>query len=74
LHFSSSGDNPLPSENVMRKWKEHRLHSGSKSGALVTDQGQAIAIMLSERRDEDRRKKKRKRRDDRYSQLTRRKS
>jgi hypothetical protein len=34
----------------MHKWKSGDLHSGSKSGPKVTNQKQAIAIMLSEKR------------------------
>ncbi len=32
----------------MDKWKAGTLHSGSKSGPIVTSQKQAIAIALSE--------------------------
>jgi hypothetical protein len=32
----------------MRKFKEGKLHSGSKSGPVVTDPKQAKAIALSE--------------------------
>jgi hypothetical protein len=34
----------------MDKWKSGNLHSGSKSGARVKSQKQAVAIMLSEKR------------------------
>jgi len=40
----------LPYDQVMSKWKEGTLHSGSKGGPLVGNQKQAIAIMLSEKR------------------------
>jgi len=36
----------------MGKWKSGNLHSGSKSGPQVTNQKQAVAIMLSEKRKE----------------------
>lgn len=32
----------------MHKWKEGKLHSGSKKGPIVTNPKQAIAISLSE--------------------------
>lgn len=35
---------------VMHEWKEGELHSGSKSGPVVTSRDQAIAIALSEQR------------------------
>lgn len=35
---------------VMREFKEHKLHSGSKKGPEVTNPKQAIAIALSESR------------------------
>jgi hypothetical protein len=38
----------------MHKWKTGKLHSGSKGGPKVTNQKQAIAIMLSEKRAEKR--------------------
>lgn len=47
----------MPSKNVMHKWKEGKLHSGSKAGPVVRNQKQAIAIMLSEKRKEKRGKK-----------------
>lgn len=37
-------------EKVMHEFKEHKLHSGSKNGPLVTNPKQAIAISLSEAR------------------------
>lgn len=33
---------------VMAEWKDHKLHSGSKTGPLVTSKPQALAIALSE--------------------------
>lgn len=35
---------------VMHEWGQGELHSGSKSGPVVTDQKQAVAIALSEAR------------------------
>jgi hypothetical protein len=40
----------MPAEEVMHKFKEGELHSGSKSGPKVSNRKQAIAIMLSEKR------------------------
>jgi len=40
----------MPYDEVMHKWKEGELHSGSKSGPKVSNRKQAIAIMLSEKR------------------------
>lgn len=37
---------------VMHEFKEGELHSGSADGPIVTDRHQAIAIALSEARDE----------------------
>lgn len=37
-------------KKVMDEWKAGTLHSGSKNGPQVTDQKQAIAIALSEKR------------------------
>jgi len=42
----------MPSSEVMHKWKEGELHSGSKKGPKVRSQKQAVAIMLSEKRKE----------------------
>lgn len=42
----------MPSSQVMKKFKGGRLHSGSKHGPLVRDRAQAVAIMLSEARNE----------------------
>ena len=40
----------MPWDQVMHKWKEGELHSGSKGGKTVKSQKQAVAIMLSEKR------------------------
>ncbi len=40
----------MPYTEVMHKWKEGKLHSGSKTGKKVKSQDQAVAIMLSEKR------------------------
>jgi len=45
--------NPVPQgpagvEHEMRKFKEGKLHSGSKKGPIVTSRDQAVAIALSE--------------------------
>lgn len=40
----------MPASEVMHKWKHGELHSGSKTGKIVTNRKQAVAIMLSERR------------------------
>ena len=42
----------MPASKVMNKWKSGKLHSGSKSGPKVTSQKQAVAIMMSEKRNE----------------------
>lgn len=42
----------MPSSEVMHKWKHGNLHSGSKKGPEVKSQKQAVAIMLSEKRNE----------------------
>ena len=42
----------MPSSEVMTKWKHGKLHSGSKKGPRVTSQKQAVAIMMSEKRNE----------------------
>jgi len=48
-------------EKVMHEYKEHKLHSGSKKGPVVKSRKQAIAIALSEAR-EDRKERAKKRR------------
>lgn len=40
----------MPYNEVMPKWKAGALHSGSKSGPVVKNQKQAVAIMISEKR------------------------
>jgi hypothetical protein len=40
----------MPADLVFKKWKAGQLHSGSKTGPKVTNQKQAIAIYLSEKR------------------------
>lgn len=42
----------------MGKFKRGKLHSGSKQGPKVKNRKQAIAIMLSEKRDEKKREKR----------------
>jgi hypothetical protein len=42
----------MPSSEVMHKYSKGKLHSGSKSGKKVTSRKQAVAIMLSEKRNE----------------------
>jgi hypothetical protein len=41
---------PKDIPGVMHEWKTGQLHSGSKSGPKVTSQKQAVAIALSEQR------------------------
>lgn len=40
----------MPYDQVMHKFKHGQLHSGSKHGPKVQSRAQAIAIMLSEKR------------------------
>jgi hypothetical protein len=42
----------MPSSEVFGKLKRGQLHSGSKSGPIVTNRKQGIAIYLSEKRNE----------------------
>jgi Family of unknown function (DUF6496) len=42
----------MPSSKVMHKFKAGKLHSGSKHGPKVKSRKQAVAIMMSERRQE----------------------
>jgi hypothetical protein len=42
----------MPSSEVMKKYATGRLHSGSKKGPRVKNRRQAVAIMLSEKRNE----------------------
>ncbi len=41
----------MPWNEVPAKWKAGTLHSGSPTGPKVKSQKQAVAIMLSEKRD-----------------------
>lgn len=43
----------MPSKEVMGKFKRGQLHSGGKGGPVVKNRDQAIAIMLSEKRNEE---------------------
>lgn len=43
----------MPSATVMHRWKKGTLHSGGPQGPTVKNRKQAIAIMLSEKRNED---------------------
>ena len=43
----------MPSSEVMPKFAHGKLHSGSKSGPVVTSAKQAIAIAASERAAEE---------------------
>lgn len=43
---------------VLREFKAGQLHSGSKTGPVVRDRDQAIAIAMSEQRDADKRRKR----------------
>ena len=47
----------MPWTNVMHEFKHGGLHSGSKHGPKVTDRNQAIAIMMSEKREAGKGKK-----------------
>jgi len=40
----------MPYDEVMKKFKQRRLHSGSKTGPVVTNPQQAVAIEESEKR------------------------
>ena len=42
----------MPASEVMSKFKHGKLHSGSKKGKKVKSRKQAIAIMMSEKRNE----------------------
>ncbi len=42
----------MPSNEVFDKFKAGQLHSGSKTGKLVTNRKQAIAIEISEKKNE----------------------
>ena len=43
----------MPSSQVLHKFKAGQLHSGGPGGPVVKSRKQAIAIMLSEKRNED---------------------
>lgn len=43
----------MPWDKVPGKFKAGQLHSGSKSGPVVKDKKQMLAIMLSEKADAD---------------------
>jgi len=43
----------MSSSKVMTKFKEGKLHSGSKKGPVVTNPRQAIAIKMGEERKEE---------------------
>ncbi len=43
----------MPASEVMAKWKAGKLRSGGPGGPPVKNQKQAIAIMLSEKRNEE---------------------
>ena len=43
----------MPSREVVGKYKRGALHSGSKSGPVVKSRAQAVAILMSEKRNED---------------------
>lgn len=40
----------MPFDQVMHKFGQGELHSGSKSGPKITNRKQAVAVMLSEKR------------------------
>ena len=47
----------MPYDEVMHKFKQGKLHSGSKKGPVVTNRKQAVAVMLSEKREAEKGKK-----------------
>ena len=47
---------PKDVQGVMHEYKEGDLHSGSKTGPKVTSRKQAIAIALSEQRQQKRKR------------------
>jgi uncharacterized protein DUF6496 len=49
---------PKSVKGVMDEWKSGQLHSGSKKGPVVKNQKQAVAIALSEQRQQKSGKKK----------------
>lgn len=42
----------MPASQVLKKFRKGKLHSGSKTGPVVTNKKQATAIQLSEARSE----------------------
>jgi hypothetical protein len=46
---------PQSIPGVMREWKTGQLHSGSSTGPVVKNQKQAVAIALSEQRQQGKR-------------------
>ncbi len=46
----TKGKEPRKVKKVFKEFGEHKLHSGSKSGPIVTNPKQATAIALSEAR------------------------
>lgn len=42
----------MPSKDVMKKYGKGELHSGSKHGPKVKSHAQAVAILMSEKRNE----------------------
>lgn len=45
----------MPSDFVMPEFKAGKLHSGSKTGPVVKNRKQAVAILLAEKRKEGKR-------------------
>lgn len=43
----------MPASEVMHKWAAGELHSGSKTGPVVKNKKQAIAIKISEQKKAD---------------------
>jgi hypothetical protein len=56
---ASKKDKKARMEHEMGKFKEGRMHSGSKTGPVVTDRAQAIAIALNESGQSKKNRKKR---------------
>jgi hypothetical protein len=51
------GDVDMPASEIMSKFKKGMLHSGSSKGPKVANKKQAVAIMLSEKKQADAGKK-----------------
>ncbi len=47
-HMGKRTANGAKVRKVMHEFKEHKLHSGSKKGPIVTNPAQAVAIAISE--------------------------